>query len=77
MRQVFYGLTFRNSTTHLHRGENDLPAAFISTRKWPPVGRSSFFVAILLSCRAFAIDPTEYLFELHHNQWTTREGAPT
>jgi signal transduction histidine kinase/ligand-binding sensor domain-containing protein len=51
-------------------------AASISPRERPPIGRSSFFVGILLSCRAFAIDPTEYLSELHHTQWTTREGAP-
>jgi ligand-binding sensor domain-containing protein len=33
-------------------------------------------IAILLNFRARAIDPTEYLSELHHTQWTTREGAP-
>jgi hypothetical protein len=43
--------------THRHRGGNDFPAASISTRK-RPVGRSSFFVAIPPSCRAFAIDPS-------------------
>jgi signal transduction histidine kinase/ligand-binding sensor domain-containing protein len=26
---------------------------------------------------AFAIDPSEYLSELHHTQWTSREGAPS
>jgi signal transduction histidine kinase/ligand-binding sensor domain-containing protein len=41
----------------------------------------SFFLVCLaallaFSRLAFAIDPTEYLSELHHTQWTTREGAP-
>jgi len=33
-------------------------------------------VALLVSHSANAIDPTEYLSELHHTQWTAREGAP-
>jgi len=33
-------------------------------------------ISLLLSSHAHAIDPTEYLFELHHTKWTTREGAP-
>jgi signal transduction histidine kinase len=38
----------------------------------------SCFVALLLACggRAFAIDPTETLSELHRTRWTIREGAP-
>ncbi len=31
---------------------------------------------LLASTAAHAIDPTEVLSELHHTQWTTREGAP-
>jgi signal transduction histidine kinase/ligand-binding sensor domain-containing protein len=33
-------------------------------------------VSLFLSSGALAMDPTEYLSELHHTEWTTREGAP-
>jgi signal transduction histidine kinase/ligand-binding sensor domain-containing protein len=36
----------------------------------------SCVVALLIVRSVYAIDPTEYLSELHHTQWTTREGAP-
>jgi signal transduction histidine kinase/ligand-binding sensor domain-containing protein len=32
--------------------------------------------AVMGSPRVLAVDPTETLSELHHTQWTTREGAP-
>jgi signal transduction histidine kinase/ligand-binding sensor domain-containing protein len=36
-------------------------------------------ISALFACggKAFAIDPTESLSELHHTQWTTRDGVPT
>ncbi|MET0499023.1 MAG: triple tyrosine motif-containing protein [Steroidobacteraceae bacterium] len=33
-------------------------------------------VALLVGARALAIDSTQTLSELHHTQWTVREGAP-
>jgi signal transduction histidine kinase/ligand-binding sensor domain-containing protein len=44
-----------------------------STQAWRAF---SCTVALLVGYGALAIDSTEYLSELHHTQWTTREGAP-
>lgn len=32
---------------------------------------------LFVSSAAFAVDPTEQLYELARSQWTAREGAPT
>jgi signal transduction histidine kinase/ligand-binding sensor domain-containing protein len=46
-------------------------------RIYPSLLTLHCYVAFVACCGpAFAIDPSEYLSELHHTQWTTREGAP-
>jgi len=48
----------------------------VPTRGQPSIRNGLCAIALFFSCGALAIDPTETLSELHHTQWTTREGAP-
>jgi hypothetical protein len=40
-------------------------------------GPQPLWQLLLLDDAVFAIDPTEHLTELYHNQWTTDDGAPS